>query len=88
VKKHEILLRNELWGQCRQELVFSSPSFSTFWGGGIDVILWELLSTGMGEGIKLLLFVIEMTSMSEPGWVWYLIVKRVLRKVLYPIVLI
>jgi hypothetical protein len=35
-----------------------------------------LILVSVGEGVKDLLWVVEMTVVSEPGWVWHLVVEE------------
>jgi hypothetical protein len=76
-EKHGFFLNN-FWGHFSDCLVFSSELSSSLFGSGINTkVDWGYLIT-VGEGIKkfILLVRIEMTLVSVPPWLWYLVVVK------------
>jgi hypothetical protein len=72
----EVLHSDDLWAELVKGLVLLSEKLSSLLGGGVDTEDDLLILVSVGEGVKDLLWVVEMTVVSEPGWVWHLVVEE------------
>ena len=72
----EILLLDDLWGELVESIPLSLELSSTFLGSGVNTKDNLLVLIGLGEGVEVLLGVVEVTIVSEPGWVWNLVVEE------------
>jgi len=76
VRVDEVLLLDDFWSELRQGLVFSSPGSSAFWSGGVKTKVNLSCLIGVGERVKNILWVVEMSSMSVPPRLWDLVVEK------------
>ena len=72
----KIFFPDDLWSEGVESIKLSLELSSSFLGGGVNTENNLLVLIGMGEWVEVLLWVIEMTVVSQPGWVWHLIVEK------------
>jgi len=72
----EVFHSNEFWSHFMKSFIFFSKKSSTFLSGSIDTENNLLISISSSKGVKNLLWVVKMTVVSQPGWVWYLVVEE------------
>jgi len=72
----EVLLFNYFWGKFSPTSILSSPGSSSLICGGVDSKVNSSLLISVGEGVKGLFWVVKMTSVSMPPWVWDFVVEK------------
>jgi hypothetical protein len=72
----EVFHSDDLWAEFVKGLVFLLEESSSLLSGGIDTEDDLLVLISIGEGVKDLIWVVEMTIVSEPSWVWYLVIEK------------
>lgn len=72
----EGVLSDDLWGELVKGLPFFLELNSSLLGGSVNTKDNLLILVGMGEGVEDLLLVVQMSIVSEPGWVWDLVVEK------------
>ena len=72
----EVLHSDDLWAELMKGLVLFLELDSSLLGGGVDSENNLLVLISVSEGVKDLLWVIEMAVMSQPSWVWHLVVEK------------
>jgi hypothetical protein len=72
----KVFLLDYFWGELSPTSVLGSPGSSAFIGGGVDSKVDSSLLIGVSEGVEDLFWVVEMSSVSVPPWVWDLVVEK------------
>lgn len=72
----EVLHSNDLWAELMKNLVLLLEESSSLLSGGVDTEDDLLVLISVGEGVKNLFGVVEMAIMSQPSWVWNLVVEK------------
>jgi hypothetical protein len=72
----EVFHSNDLWAELVKSLVLLLEESSSLLSGGVDTEDDLLVLISVCEGVKNLIWVVEMAIVSEPSWVWYLVVEK------------
>ena len=72
----EVLHSDDLWAELMKGLVLLLELESSLLGGGVNTKDDLLVLISVSEGVKDLLWVVEMTIVSQPSWVWNLVVEK------------
>lgn len=72
----EVLHLNDLWSHFVKHSILSFPLLSSLLSSGINSEDNLLVLISISEGVKNLFWVIEMAIMSEPSWMWHLVVEE------------
>lgn len=76
VRKNHIFLRDEFRDELTSCLPFFLELLTTLWGSGINTEDKLVILISVGEGIKVLVGIIEMATISEPGGLGDLVVEE------------
>lgn len=85
VRVDNVFLGKELGYELASGLPLLLELLTALWGGGVDAEDKLVLLISMSEGVKGLFGVIEMTTVSEPGWLGDLVVEKTRRGTLTPL---
>ena len=72
----EVFHSNDLWAELMKGLILLLELDSSLLSGGVDSENNLLVLISVGEGVKDLLWVVEMAVVSQPSWVWHLVVEK------------
>lgn len=82
---NHVLLGDQLGYELAGGLPLLLELLTAFWGGGVDAQHEFVLLIGMGEGVKGLFGLVEVTTVSEPGRLGGLVVEQTGRRALTPL---
>lgn len=73
---NHIFLRDQLRDELASSLPFLLKLFTTLWGGGVNTENKFVFLISLGEGIQSFFRFVEVSSISEPGWLGDLVVEQ------------
>jgi len=76
----EVLHSDDLWAELMKGLILLLELKSSLLSGGVDTKNDLLVLISVSEGVKNLLWVVEMAVVSQPSWVWHLVVEKSARR--------
>jgi len=72
----EVLHFDELWGHFVKGFILLSEKSSSLFSGSIHTENDLLILISTSEGVKDLLWIVKMTVVSQPGWVWDFVIEE------------
>jgi hypothetical protein len=82
---NHVFLGDELGNELADGLPLLLELLTALWGGGVDAEEELVVLVGMGEAVEGLVGLIEMTAVSEPGWLGDLVVEEARAVTLAPL---
>jgi len=72
----EVFHLNDLWSHFVEHSIFSFPLLSSLLSSGVNTEDNLLILISTSEGVKNLLWVVKMTIVSQPSWMWDLVIEE------------
>ena len=85
VRVDHVFLGDQLGYELASGFPLLLELFTALWGGGVNAEDESVLLISVSEGVKLLLGVIEMTTVSEPSWLGDLVIEETRAVTLAPL---
>ena len=76
VRVDHVFLGDQLGYKLASGLPLLLELLTALWGGGVNAEHESVLQISVGEGVKLLLGVIKMTTISEPSWLGDFVIEE------------